>query len=316
MRNVLLFSVLAVMALCITSCNKDEYIEDYQTPYRINKIWVGSESDTIAAFTFKYNDEQLLTEITAKDSASYIFTYGTGKEDKNKIVAITHYNKDYDYKFKEEITLSYDAEGYLSNMEYLIDGAVRKTYQFHRRVNKAVASILEKYDFEFYDAMDLILKSNFYNFFLGEEKHIVDLLRNRSKSGDLQLESITIPVYEKDPDDKKDPVLNIIKSYKTVPDSKITYITTYTYNNTLNPFFGLPFSYKGLTSLSKNNKATEYIEYTNEIEFDTTVLINKSYEYRFDKYNESNYPNKIIEKSSDHFGGFNTYILYHPKSKK
>jgi len=313
MKKTLLFSVLAAVTLCITSCNKNEYMETYQAKYRINKIWVGTESDTIANFTFNYDSKNVLIGISTKDSANYIFEYNVDKE---KIISITHDNKDYNYKFKEKISLNYDSEGYLAKMEYLIDGSIRKTCTFHRKQNKAVASIIEMYDFEFYNAIDIILKSDFYNFFMGEEKYMIELLQKRAKSTDFQLESITIPVYEKDPENDKDPVLNIVKTYKTIPDQKITYITTYTYNNTLNPFFGLPFSYKGMASLSKNNKASEYIEYTNEIEFDTVMLINKSYEYRFDQHNNSYYPDKIIEKSTDHFGGFNTYILYHPKDKK
>lgn len=311
--------VLTVGLFLLSGC--DKYDEIYNPKCMIKKVWYRSDVNpdtdpSQGVYTapanelFTYNDEDQITSISILEDRSYQFTYdGDGYT-----THITYINS---YGLTENITYTYDNEKkkFMTGLEYKIDGIVRQTVSLTRRADKTIASIDIMYDREFFQSLDMISKSSFYNRFIGYDENVITALQ-KSESKDLTRKSLTQLFYDEEG-------LNVVRIVTTIPDLNYVDITTLSYDEGLNPFFEMPYTYCAnyngdnhkntrssgynfIIGFSKHNKTYERTE--SQLFGNVVDVSEIRYNY---VYNEANFPRQITERNSKYNNiPTNTFILY------
>ncbi|MDR2980154.1 MAG: RHS repeat protein [Bacteroidales bacterium] len=321
MKKIVSFiPIIALVLFFFSGC--DKYDEIYSPKCMISKVWYRSNVDTNVNFpegiytapaseTYNYNGEDQITSISLISGRGYAFTY----DDDGRITTITYVNK---YGLTENITYTYEGEKkkkFMVGLEYMIDGTVRQTVSFTRRADKTVASIDIQYDREFFKSLDEISKSEFYEQFVGYNDNAITAMQ-QSDSKELTRKSFTQVFYD-------EKTMNIIKSVTTIPESNYVETTLFEYDDKMNPFFEMPFSYCAnyngdnivntrssnynfLIGFSENNKTME----NTDIKFFGNSHDYTSIHYIYE-YNEKDYPRRITERSSKYNNIPNSiFILY------
>lgn len=320
-KTLSIFAFVALALFFFSGC--DKYDEIYNPKCMISKIWYRSDvnpdvnpeegiHNAPANETYYYNEDDQITSIKLADEERiYNFTY----DEYGYTTAISYVNK---WGLTESISYTYKGEKkkkFMTGLEYKIDGVVRQTVAFTRRADHTIASVDVSYDREFFHGLDQIEKSMFYNRFIGYNENAIEVMQ-KSDSKELTRKSLTQVFYN-------ETSMNIIKTVMTIPDDNYVETTTYEYDDGLNPFFEMPFSYcahynednhsntRGskynfLIGFSKNNKTLEATD---------IKLLGNGYNYfkimYTYEYNEKNYPRKITEKSTTYNEvPTSTYILY------
>ncbi|MDR3046524.1 MAG: hypothetical protein LBU51_02785 [Bacteroidales bacterium] len=320
MKKTLFIVALCIVMVAIMISCKEEYSERYDTKTRIKRIWEKNESDTSWSYWFQYDTvTKQLQSIDNSDGGNFVFRYSIIDKQTDRISSIQHHNIDYLHSFDEEVLLTYDAAGFITKMEYKMDGITRKTLTMLRRGDHSVSTITELFDFDYYDSMNSVWNSKFYNFFMGDDQATKQTLCKKMTAKDnfLQVEAVTVPVYEYDKDGLP---LNVVKTYKEVkiPLEEVSIISTYTYDkDSKNPFYGLPFLYQGINSLNRYNRLTEHTVTENKHDHDIIPDVDIIFIFYYDTYNKTHYPDRIMHRSSiENNRPVTTYFQYYPTSKK
>ncbi len=284
-KSFIILSIAILFVSLLTSCKHDEI---YNPKCKISKIWFRSDvGDADQIFNYEKKD---LVSITLKDGLYYYFEYNKD----HTVNKITHLNK---FDIEESVQLTY-VDKFLSKIEYTMNGALREEVKFVRDINDNISTVTTNYDREFFNSIDKILQSDFYRTFVGDNPELLkNLAKQEMKS--LVLYSISIVTY----DEKNHNITNVAT---TIPDYNIVSVTDYTYDEGVNPYFGLSYVYANLKGYSKNNKVLE--KCVTKIDGYISTDVTTSYEYQ---YNDLQYPRRIITRASDNNNvPVNTYILF------
>ncbi|HPE39844.1 MAG TPA: hypothetical protein PLI77_02010 [Bacteroidales bacterium] len=290
MKKLLYFLTFSSLMLPFISCDKDEDI--YQTKQKIYKIWEVSEVGDPDQ-TFEYDKKDLLTSIddyNETDSTHYFYKFSYNKD--KTVDKIEHSSPLY----TETVQLYY-MNKLVRRMTYTMDGATRMELVFSRdaETNK-ITKIFEYYDVDYFTGFDKVSKAPLYNKMIGMNETIRELIKkNGVKSLTLHCER-TIQYSGN----------NIVAVDEVYPEysTKITQALTYD-TLSFNPFYGLPYVYKGLLGYSENNRLASYsVSYLND---NVVGDLNTNYQYFLD---EKSFPRRIITRQSPDYIPRNTYILY------
>lgn len=295
----LLFALLSVfvMALFFASCNKYEESMYNKSGYQIKYIWYKSNSG-LPNETFTYDKKKLLTNIDIVDSSnmnsirgeSFEFTYN-----KDKTVQSISYT---DGELTETVTFSY-LNRYVKYMNYTINGEVRMTSNFYRDDEKAakITRIVEIYDRQFFEDMQIFTKMKLFPRFIGDMETVKEMAAAGSK--DLAIYCNKNITYEGE---------NIVKIEADYPVLRKSYVTTQTYSEVLNPYYGLNYCYADdLLGFSKNAVKSKVV--SNFFDGNPSTSIQTDYDYK--DVNKDNYPRMYTyttNKNPDIY--FKTYITY------
>lgn len=293
MKKILYFVVFATILFTITSCNKDEDI--YQPKQKLYKIWELSEVGDPDQ-TFFYDKKDRITEIDDHDqldSVHYFFKFTYN--DDNTVSTIEHST----LLYTEFVQLFY-MDKLVNRMTYSMGGIPRMELIFERDPETTkITKIREYYDVEYFTSFDKINSASLYRRFIGSKDMIADFYKkNGSKS--LTLHCNRTIVYTGN---------NITHVTEVYPEysSKVTF--DYTYDTlSFNPYYGLPFTYKGLAGFSENNKISCYV--SNFLNNNVMSEEYTTYEYILDEYK---FPRRMISRKSPENIPFNTYFLYQLK---
>lgn len=290
MKKLVYFLVFSSLICTFISCDKDEDI--YQPKQKIYKIWEVSEVGDPDQ-TFVYDKKDMLTSIddyNEADSTHYFFKFTYNKD---KTVDVIEHSSPL---YTESVKMYY-MDKLVRRMTYTMDGATRMELVFSRDVEtNKITKIYEYYDVDYFTGFDKLSKAPLYNRIIGLNETIRELIeKNGSKSLTMHCER-TIQYTGN----------NITSIEEVYPEysTKITQVLTY---DTLsyNPFYGLPFAYKGLLGYSENNRLATYT-----VSFLNNILVSEfstNYQYFLD---DESFPRRIITRQSPDYIPRNTYILY------
>lgn len=286
-----------VMALFFVSCNKYEESMYNKSGYQIKYIWYKSNFG-LPNETFTYNKKKLLTNIDIVDSSnmssirgeSFEFTYN-----KDKTVQSISYT---DGDLTETVTFSY-LNRYVKYMNYTINGEVRMTSNFYRDDEKAakITRIVEIYDRQFFEDIQIFTKMKLFPRFIGDIETVKEMAAAGSK--DLAIYCNKNITYEGE---------NIVKIEADYPVLRKSYVTTQTYSEVLNPYYGLNYCYADdLLGFSKNAVKSKVV--SNFFDGNPSTSIQTDYDYK--DVNKDNYPRMYTyttNKNPDIY--FKTFITY------
>lgn len=293
MRKSLLYVLIALFAVAFSSCGNNEEIYNPRT-CKLYKIWEKSEvGDPYQIFTYEKNQLINIDEFDALDSVHYQYDFVYNKD--KTVKEILHETENY----TERIELFY-ANKQVCRMVYYMEDTSRTELLFKRDAEtQKITQVVEYYDFGYHHQYEAVHKSAFFNRFIGFTPTIEDHLVG--SKGDFIMRCVRDVVY----DEEEENILSITETY---PEYAEVVKYTYTYNieeDNFNPYYGLPYVYKGLLGFSKYNKLTEYVVKTTY--GNVTFEENIAYTYEL---NAKGYPREIIKLSSLNFVPMHTYILY------
>lgn len=293
MKKILYFVVFATLLSTFTSCNKDEDI--YQPKQKLYKIWELSEVGDPDQ-TFIYDKKNLITEIDDHDqidSVHYFFKFTYNKD--NTVNTIEHSTLNY----TESVQLYY-MEKLVNRMTYTMDGSTRMEIVFTRDAETSkITRIVEYYDVDYFASFEEVTKAALYKRFIGTNDVIENFYKkNGAKS--LTLHCDRNVVYSGN---------NITHVIEVYPEYSTKVTLDYTYDTlSFNPYYGLPFTYKGLLGFSENNRASSYV--TNFLNNLVQSEVYTTYQYFLDEYS---FPRRMISRQSPDNIPVNTYFLYQLK---
>ncbi|MBO4656009.1 MAG: hypothetical protein J5644_10735 [Bacteroidales bacterium] len=291
-----LFSGIALM-LAFASCNKYEEAMYNKSAYQIQYLWYKSNTGDPNE-TFVYDKKKMLSQINIIDSSdlnnihieSFEFTYNKDKT----VQSISHVNNE----MTETVAFTY-LNKYVKYMTYSINGGIRMTSNFYRDDEEAakITRIVEIYDHAFFEDMHLLTKALLYNRFIGDREKLKDLAAANTKA--LTLYCNKTITYEGD---------NIVKIEEFYPDIHKKIITTRTFGDVLNPYYGLNYCYaNNLSGFSKNAPTNEVISTI----YDGNISYTENIDYQYFDVNKDRYPRVFKHTSSNRPGVFfKTYITY------
>lgn len=293
MKKILYFVVFATLVSTFTSCNKDEDI--YQPKQKLYKIWELSEVGDPDQ-TFFYDKKNKITEIDAYDpldSVHYFFKFTYNKD--NTVSAIEHST----LLYTEFVEIFY-MDKLVRRMTYSMDGLPRMELLFERDVETdKITKITEYYDVDYFTHHDKIITAALYSRFIGANDLLSDLYKKNGAKA-LTLHCNRSISYTGD---------NITHVTEVYPEYSTKATLDYTFDTlSFNPYYGLPYTYKGLAGYSKNNKTSFYV--THFLNDNVMGEEYSTYEYFLDKYN---FPRRMITRKSPENIPFNTYFLYQLK---
>lgn len=293
MKKILYFVVFATILTTFSSCNKDEDI--YQPKQKLYKIWELSEVGDPDQ-TFFYDKKNLITEIDVHDqidSVHYFFKFTYNKD--KTVNTIEHSTLNY----TESVQLYY-MEKLVNRMTYKMDGSIRMEIVFTRDPETSkITRIVEYYDVDYFASFEDVKNAAIYKRFFGTNE-VIESFYKKNGSKSLILHCDRTIVYTGN---------NITHVTEVYPEysSKVTH--DYTYDTvSFSPFYGLPYTYKGLAGFSENNKATAYV--TNFLNGEVMSETYTTFQYFLDEYN---FPRRMITRKSPENIPFNTYYLYQLK---
>jgi hypothetical protein len=293
MKKILYFVVFATLLSTFTSCNKDEDI--YQPKQKLYKIWELSEVGPPDQ-TFFYDKKNLLTEIDDHDqldSVHYFFKFTYNKD--KTVSTIEHSTVNY----TENVSLYY-MNKLVNRMTYTMDGSPRLEIVFTRDGETSkITRIVEYYDAAYFASFEDVNKAALYKRFFGANEVIENYYKkNGAKSFTLRCDRNVVYTGN-----------NITHVTEVYPEysTKVTY--DYTYDTlSFNPYYGLPYTYKGLLGFSENNRASSYV--TNFLNNLVQTEVYTTFQYFLD---ENSFPRRMISRKSPENIPFNTYFLYQLK---
>jgi hypothetical protein len=269
-----------------------------KSDYQIKYIWYKSNSGEPNE-TFTYDKKKMLTQIDIIDSAhvggirteAFNFTYNKDKT----VESITHVSGD----MTETVNFTY-LNRYVKYMTYSINGAIRLTCNFYRDDEKAakITRIVEIYDRQFFEDMQLYRAPALYNRFIGDYAKVEEMAAAHTK--DLTLYCTKNITYDGE---------NIVKIEEDYPDIHKSTLTTIEYGSILNPYYGLNYCYDDdLLGYSKNAASRKTVSTF----YDGTLTNAETTEYDYIDVNKDNYP-RIFTYTTDknplvHFKTYLTYV--------
>lgn len=294
MKKSLLYVLIAFVAVVFSSCGNNEEIYNPRT-CKLYKIWEKSEvGDPYQIFTYEKNKLINIDEYDVVDSVHYKYDFVYNKD--NTVKEIVHETVNY----TERIELFY-ANKQVCRMVYYMEDTSRTELLFKRNEETGkITQVVEYYDFGYHHQFEAVHKSAFYNRFIGFTPTAEQLLMQHK--GDFIMRCVRDVVYDEEEAE------NILSITETYPEYAEVVRYDYTYNveeDNFNPYYGLPYVYKGLTGFSKYNKLTESIVKSTYGNVNYQESIAYSYEL-----NVKGYPREIITVSSLNNVPMHTYILY------
>ncbi len=313
MKKTLLFSILA--AILFASCQQETDI--YQAESKLWKIRYNSEvhTDTLMESDelFLYDDKDVLTQIQTfytVDEAPCNLLYSIEYNKDKTVSKVVHTNDNY----TEEMEFFYNAK-LLWRILYKADGATRAEIVFTRTLDEKekhlskITNIKEYYDEEFYrQFIDTVALAPLFDAFIGTPPQL------KVPKSTLKSEA----VFALKRNIKVEYVGNNIS--RTEEDITIEgsedhirrhIVTTYQYDNTLNPFYKLPFVYKELLAYSENNCTYRHSKMDEYVEAAGTWNPGFNFEEQnsYSRFTDAGYPQRkttIVDNGIP----FNTYYYY------
>jgi hypothetical protein len=290
MKKIVYLLFISVLVFTLSSCNKDEDV--YKTKHKIYKIWEISEVGDPDQ-TFTYNKDNLITSIDdyhEEDSTHYHFNFTYNKD--NTVNNIEHSSSLY----LESVQLYY-MDKLVNRMTYSMNGQPRLELIFHRDPETTkITEIYEHYDVDFFTGFDKIASAPLFNSIIGLNDVVSAYYKNNT-SKSLTLHCTRTIQFSGN---------NITKIHESYPEYSTEITQDLTYDTlSFNPFYGLPYTYKGLLGFSENNQISIYTLYfLNGV---VTGDLSTSYQYYLD---DEKFPRRIVTKKSPDFVPVSTYILY------
>ena len=296
-KSVFILAVVAVLAMCFSSCKPDDEI--YNPKCKISKIWYYSNSDwDNPDVRFVYGKKGVVDSIILATSEIFRFEYNKDKT-VSKIV-------NEQPKYTEEIEITY-TDRLVDKMVYTVDGQVRKEITFKRdEETTRITDIEEVFDKEFYESTQYQNKSLLYNSFLGNADDVHDWIQ-RDPTKDMQVRCTKKITYDPGEKEKYLNIAEIVEFYPNM-NQEITHVYTYD-AETYNPYYGLQYEYVDMAGYHVNNVLKEKV--TVKTNGTQTKYVEYTYNYSGENFiNNKKYPRQFTKTSSENNIPRNTYILY------
>ena len=299
MKKTFSLLIAGIIAVLTFSCTDKEEI--FKPQNRLFKVWERSEVDKDNPNQeFIYNAKQInridsIYNYNPETGARSHFVFEYSKDNTVNTITLS------DSVSTETIKLLYVSQQ-LTKVAYIIDGAPRIEFIFTRDMKTGkVKRITQSFERLFFEDLKRIKASDFYNFFLGFSDEVLEFAEKNASKAALELFCEIDVVYTKDN-------ISQIKEVYYHPDDTEVIVTDFLYDDTFNPYYGLPFPYTNnkLTGYSRNNKSEANITKTKK---SNTTYQNIIYDNKYE-LNDNQYPKRIITGKGPEYVPVNTYFLY------